>query len=87
MFSHKLGEIDFLVSIRTRHTPITTIKPISADHRRYRPNAANIITLSAIKPEMSERWPEPGVVTVRRWDGIEAAHGRHRDRWHRYDGR
>ena len=29
-------------------------------------NAANIITVSAIKSEISERWPEPGVVTVRR---------------------
>ena len=33
------------------------------------PNAANIITVSAIKPEMSERWPEPGVITVRRSGG------------------
>ena len=32
-------------------------------------NAANIITVSAIKPEMSERWPEPGVITVRRSGG------------------
>ncbi len=33
------------------------------------PNAANIITVSAIKPEMSERWPAPGVITVRRSGG------------------
>ena len=32
-------------------------------------NAANIITVSAIKTEMSERWPEPGIVTVRRSGG------------------
>ncbi len=32
-------------------------------------NATNIITVSAIKSEMSERWPEPGVVTVRRAGG------------------
>ena len=32
-------------------------------------NAPNIITVSAIKPEMSERWPEPGVITVRRSGG------------------
>jgi uncharacterized protein (DUF1800 family) len=33
------------------------------------PNASNVITVSAIKPEMSERWPEPGVITVRRSGG------------------
>ena len=33
------------------------------------PNAANIMTVSAIKPEMSERWPEPGIITVRRSGG------------------
>jgi uncharacterized protein (DUF1800 family) len=32
-------------------------------------NAANVLTVSAIKPEISERWPEAGVVTVRRSGG------------------
>ena len=33
------------------------------------PNAANIITVSAIKPDMSERWPDPGVIAIRRAGG------------------
>ncbi len=32
-------------------------------------NAANVITVSALKPEMSERWPAPGVIVIRRGGG------------------
>ena len=33
------------------------------------PNASNVITVSAIKPEISERWPEHGVIAFRRAGG------------------
>ena len=53
-------------SAHTDHYDQTDLQRITAG---IAPNAANIITLSAIKPEMSERWPEPGVVTIRRSGG------------------
>ena len=53
-------------SAHTDHYDQTDLQRITAG---IAPNAANIITLSAIKPDMSERWPEPGVVTVRRSGG------------------
>ena len=53
-------------SAHTDHYDQTDLQRITAG---IAPNAANIITLSAIKPEMSERWPEPGVVTIRRSAG------------------
>lgn len=34
--------------------------------------AASTITVSAIDPSLSERWPEPGVVAVRRSGGLKA---------------
>ena len=47
------------------------IRPTSNGSRAgIAPNAANIITVSEIKPEMSERFlPEPGAITVRRSGG------------------
>ena len=53
-------------SAHTDHYDQTDLQRITAG---IAPNAANIITLSAIKPDMSERWPEPGAVTVRRSGG------------------
>lgn len=53
-------------SAHTDHYDQTDLQRITAG---IAPNAPNIVTVSAIKPEMSERWPEPGVVTVRRAGG------------------
>jgi uncharacterized protein (DUF1800 family) len=53
-------------SAHTDHYDQTDLQRITAG---IAPNAANIITVSAIKAAMTERWPEPGVVTVRRSGG------------------